>query len=179
MTLVHQVEEDDATGGEEMAVERPRRPGGPADRPLTGQRRPRATPARRAAALRQARADSPGRHEPVTVNAVRIGPLLRVTGLVALGAFVALVVGGLGAWLVARGTGRIGALESFLAEAFGVEAFSFPSGAILGAWVAFSAAALAVAATVFVLLALMYNRIAATVGGIEVEVGSRAAQRGA
>lgn len=107
--------------------------------------------------------------ERLRVHSLRMPSVVRVSLLVTVAVVAALLFASVLVWWLARTSGAVGSVESFVAGALGLETFSIPGRGVLLVWagiVGFAAVA-GLAATV--LLTLIYNRVAELVGGIEVE----------
>lgn len=113
--------------------------------------------------------DKPPPRVPQRINGVRIRSVIRVAILAFGAVLVSIILAGIAVWWLAGSTGQLSAIEGFVADALGMQSFELPSSAILLGWIAFAAFASMIATIVVTLLALVYNRVADLVGGIEIE----------
>lgn len=103
------------------------------------------------------------------IHSIRIRSVLRVSMLLFAAVLTSLVLAGVVVWWMARVSGQLGALETFLADALGLEAFQLPGRLIFLGWTALAAFASMVGTALVMLLALVYNRVAELLGGIEID----------
>lgn len=128
-------------------------------------------------AAREPLTREPVARERLRINAVRMPSVVRISLLLSAAVATAVMVASVLVWWLARMAGVLGSFESFVAGALGLEAFSIPGGGVLLVWTGIVALFTIAGIAVSVLGAILYNRVAEVVGGLEVEATVRPSPR--
>jgi hypothetical protein len=120
--------------------------------------------------LRLRSVEAPPAAEPMflDVHQVSVATVARTVACLMALAAAALVGTGLTLWWLAGRAGLLGAAEDAIASSLGLESWTMPAAVLLGGWVGAVAVLALAAVVVTVLLAVAFNRIGRSLGGVKV-----------